>query len=127
MYANPNPSMKRMWHRRANDDGGVRCVAALDGDGRRLVNRGQRYYCADCATVSIVVCLHTNAVAIPGSHVSYQTVVTIYQPNMQANPHDECSADACYVPSQQFLVYDVDSPCSLLIHLYDELHHMILE
>lgn len=124
-----------MLHHRANDD--VPCAVAFDDDDYDdcdcgdddewpSVNRIQQYYCVDCAMVSIVVYLHINAVVKLVSHVSYPMVVMIYQPNMQANPRDEYSADAYYVPNQQFHVCDVDSQYSLLIHLYVELHHMIL-
>lgn len=126
-----------MLHHRANDDD-VPCAVALDDDDDDYgcdgcdddewpsVNRVQQCYCVDYAMVSIVVYLHTNAVARLVSHVSYPMVVTIYQPNMPANPRDEYNADACYVPNQQFHVYDAGSQYSLLIHLYVELHHMIL-
>lgn len=122
---------------RANDDDAQRVAfddgadddddCDYDGDGEwPSVSRDPQHYCVDCAMASIVVCSRTNAVVKLVSHVSCPMVVMIYQPNMQANPRDECSADACCVPNQQFHVYDADSQYSLLIHLYVELHHMIL-
>lgn len=132
MYANLNPLMIR-----ANVGVAVVVVAFddddddddcdYDGDDEwRSVSRDPQHYCVDCAMASIVVCSHINAVVRLVSHVSYPMVVMIYQPNMQANPRDEYNADACCVPNQQFHVYDADSQYSLLIHLYVELHHMIL-
>lgn len=131
MYANPSPLMIR-----ANDDD-VQCAAYAfddddggcdcgDGDERRSAIRDPQHCCVDCAMVSIVVCLHINAVARLVSRGSCPMAVMICQPNMRANPHGECSADACCVPNQQFHVCDADSQYSLLIHLYAEFHHMIL-
>lgn len=111
--------MTQTWRRCADDD--AHCVVA--SDGLTLANRAR---CVDYAMALLVVYLCTNAVATNVWRVSYRMVVTICQPNKQANPRDEYNVDAYYGPNQQFHVCGVGIQCSLLIHLYDEFHHMIL-